>query len=514
MKNRIVLTSAVVVAALQASALMECATPESQGVDSAAIVNWLDACDRTFDGGKRGTLHGFVFVRHGKVIAEGSWKPFDTLRTPHQLYSHSKSFTSTAIGFLVDDGLLDLDERVLDIFPEYAPANPSENLRQVRVRDLLTMNLGAKLTDAESVDPFGDWVKNMLSNAIDNQPGTIYRYDSGATYLCAAIVEKRSGRKLMDLLKDRLFDKIGITSASTTYSPQGIPCGGWGMYMTTRDIARFGQLYLDRGSWDGVNVISPEWVTIATSRQTWSRSVKSALGALGTDNNWAQGYGFQFWRNPNGLGYRADGASGQFTLVLPEHDAVISLSAGCFKTEDELNLVWKLLVPGMKAAVLPENGAALSALKAKLASLSLAPVAGVETGAEKFAGTDYAFEENYQHYRGVRLEKNPSAPGWKLRFAANACQSEIQVGFGEWKGGSSMRFNTAESNPLRMVHGEHAAVASGAVQADGSFRVKIHLLDQPQDMVFNFFETNGVKRVEGEMRGIGMVKLTGGIEAK
>ena len=121
---------------------MEPASPESQGMDSQAILNWLDACERTFDGVKEGRLHGFVIVRHGKTIAEGTWKPFDTLNEPHMLYSHSKSFTSSAIGFLVDDGKLDLDERLVDIFPEAVPPDPSENLRQLRVRDLLTMNAG------------------------------------------------------------------------------------------------------------------------------------------------------------------------------------------------------------------------------------------------------------------------------------------------------------------------------------------------------------------------------------
>jgi len=506
--------AAIALVTLQASALMERATPESQGVDSAAIVEWLDACDRAFYGGNLGTLHGFVIVRHGKVVAEGSWKPFDTLRVPHQLYSHSKSFTSTAIGFLVDDGLLDLDERLVDIFPEYVPANPSENLRQVRVRDLLTMNLGANRTDAESTDPLGDWVKNLMTNSIDNPPGTLFKYDSGATYLCAAIVEKRSGRKMMDLLKERLFDKIGITEVSTTYSPQGIPCGGWGMYMTTRDIARFGQLLLDRGTWEGAPVISSEWIAAATSRQTRSVNARGPKGALGWGGNWTHGYGFQFWRNPSGLGYRADGANGQFTLVLPEQDAVVSLAAGCFKTGIELDLVWNVLVPGMKQGTLPENAAARTALEQKIATLSIAPVDGVEKGCEKFAGVDFAFEKNKHNFREVRFEKDPAGSGWKLCFAANACHSEIPVGFGTWKGGESMRFNDKKAHPLGQIHGSHQVAASGAVRPDGSFMVKVHLLDMPQDLILVFGESNGVKRVDGELRGICGVKFAGSVKEK
>ena len=135
------------------------ATPESQGVSSRAILRWIDACEETAstNGFRHGFLHGFVIVRHGRVIAEGSWRPHDTLNEPHMLYSHSKSFTSTAVGFLVDDGRLDLDERVVDLFPDALPENPSDNLRQMRVRDLLTMNMGADRTDAERDDTAGDW---------------------------------------------------------------------------------------------------------------------------------------------------------------------------------------------------------------------------------------------------------------------------------------------------------------------------------------------------------------------
>ena len=133
---------AVACAAVSAAVLAE--TPESQGVSSRAILSWIDACEKELD-----AVHGFVLRRHGKVIAEGSWAPYDTLNRTHMLYSHSKSFTSTAVGFLVDEGKVDLDERVLALFPDKAPANPSENLRQLRVRDLLTMNVGAKHTDAE-----------------------------------------------------------------------------------------------------------------------------------------------------------------------------------------------------------------------------------------------------------------------------------------------------------------------------------------------------------------------------
>ena len=218
-------------AAISATAVafgeMEPATPESQGIRSKGIMEWIDACEQTFDGKSLGRIHGFVIVRHGKTVAEGSWKPFDTLNETHMLYSHSKSFTSSAIGFLVDDGKLDLDDRVADIFPDLAPTNRSENLEALRVRDLLTMNVGAERVDPERKDISGNWVKLFLENAVERQPGRVFKYDSCATYMLAAIVERKTGRGLMDFLGERMFAPIGITKAWSTTSPQGIACGGW-----------------------------------------------------------------------------------------------------------------------------------------------------------------------------------------------------------------------------------------------------------------------------------------------
>ena len=280
----------------------ERASPESQGVSSAAIQRWIEACENDAATNRfgNGYVHGFVILRHGRLIAEGTWAPQDTLKRPHMLSSHSKSFTSTAVGFLVDDGRLDLDRRVVSLFPDAAPAEPSENLRQVRVRDLLTMNLGADRTDAERDDIAGDWVKALLKNKIDREPGTGFKYDSGATHLLAAIVERISGKPLMDFLKERLFDPLGMTSPWSTVSPTGVACGGWGMNMTTRDLARFGQFLLQEGRWDGRQLLSREWVRLATARQTWSGGIVVQAQTIGSGSDWGQGYGFQFWRCRHG----------------------------------------------------------------------------------------------------------------------------------------------------------------------------------------------------------------------
>ena len=453
--------------AASAFALMEPATPESQGVPSEAILKFIDGCEKTFDAGDLGAMHGFVIVRHGKVIAEGSWKPFDTLNETHMLYSHSKSFTSSAIGLLADRGKIDLDERIVDIFSNEVPAKVSENLAQLRVRDLLTMNVGKKdhlLRDG------GDWVKEFLSKDFFRKPGTGFKYDSDATYMLAAIVEKKSGMKMMDYLQKNMFDQIGITKAWTTYSPQGIPCGGWGMNMTTRELARFGQLYLNRGDWDGKRVLSSDWVSLATTRQTWSGWQNVGVKALGEGTDWEQGYGFQFWRCRHGA-YRADGAGGQYTVVIPEKDMVVSAHAGLGDFPKELDLIWDNLLPVLKDAPLAENPSAQKKLADRLAKLAIKPVEFAR--ARKWTTPfEFSLRENSRGFKSVRFDPKDGG-GCICTLVTRAGEQKFPAGTGEWQEGS-IRIDTENYEGLGAYIGEHKTMASCGF-VTGGFHLKAYL---------------------------------------
>ena len=453
--------------AASAFALMEPATPESQGVPSEAILKFIDGCEKTFDAGDLGAMHGFVIVRHGKVIAEGSWKPFDTLNETHMLYSHSKSFTSSAIGLLADRGKIDLDERIVDIFSNEVPAKVSENLAQLRVRDLLTMNVGKKdhlLRDG------GDWVKEFLSKDFFRKPGTGFKYDSDATYMLAAIVEKKSGMKMMDYLQQNMFDQIGITKAWTTYSPQGIPCGGWGMNMTTRELARFGQLYLNRGDWDGKRVLSSDWVSLATTRQTWSGWQNVGVKALGEGTDWEQGYGFQFWRCRHGA-YRADGAGGQYTVVIPEKDMVVSAHAGLGDFPKELDLIWDNLLPVLKDAPLAENPSAQKKLADRLAKLAIKPVEFAR--ARKWTTPfEFSLRENSRGFKSVRFDPKDGG-GCICTLVTRAGEQKFPAGTGEWQEGS-IRIDTENYEGLGAYIGEHKTMASCGF-VTGGFHLKAYL---------------------------------------
>ena len=465
MKTLMVMGSAL--CAASAFALMEPATPESQGVPSEAILKFIDGCEKTFDAGDLGAMHGFVIVRHGKVIAEGSWKPFDTLNETHMLYSHSKSFTSSAIGLLADRGKIDLDERIVDIFSNEVPAKVSENLAQLRVRDLLTMNVGKKdhlLRDG------GDWVKEFLSKDFFRKPGTGFKYDSDATYMLAAIVEKKSGMKMMDYLQKNMFDQIGITKAWTTYSPQGIPCGGWGMNMTTRELARFGQLYLNRGDWDGKRVLSSDWVSLATTRQTWSGWQNVGVKALGEGTDWEQGYGFQFWRCRHGA-YRADGAGGQYTVVIPEKDMVVSAHAGLGDFPKELDLIWDNLLPVLKDAPLAENPSAQKKLADRLAKLAIKPVEFAR--ARKWTTPfEFSLRENARGFKSVRFDPKDGG-GCICTLVTRAGEQKFPAGTGEWQEGS-IRIDTENYEGLGAYIGEHKTMASCGF-VTGGFHLKAYL---------------------------------------
>lgn len=330
------------------------ATPESQGVSTVQLLDFLQTADKSVD-----TMHSFMLLRHGKVITEAWWSP-ESAEKPHVLYSLSKSFTSTAVGLAVAEGKLSIDDPVLKFFPDDAPAQPSDNLKAMRVRDLLTMSTGhqaePKFTPAEP------WIKSFLAHPVEHKPGAHFQYNSPATYTCSAIVQKLTNQTVFDYLRPRLFEPLGIEGGEWSQSPQGINAGGWGLFLKTEDIAKFGQLYLQKGQWNGKQLIPADWISLATSKQV----------SNGTDPNkdWTQGYGFQFWRCRHNA-YRGDGAFGQFCLVLPDQDAVVAITADTKDMQAQLNIVWDKLLPAFQKDALPENAGAQAKLKEAAASLKV-----------------------------------------------------------------------------------------------------------------------------------------------
>ena len=292
-------------------------------------------------------LHSVMVLQHGKVLEE----KFFQGDSAHILNSVSKTFTSTAVGFAISEGLLALDEKIVDIFPELVTENVSDTMKRVTVRNLLTMNSGHG-TEPASVRRSNDWVQAFLESHLDYEPGTCYCYNSYGTYVLSAAVQKRSGQKIVDYLDTRLWQPLGIEKPRWQESPAGINTGGWGLYLKTEDLARMGLCILNGGKFGGKQVIPAEWVAEMGKYQV--PSVNAGVnqhqaverGMDPTENDWMQGYGYQMWRCRHNA-FRADGANGQYIIIIPEKDAVIVTTANIRDMAEELNLIWDHILPAL-----------------------------------------------------------------------------------------------------------------------------------------------------------------------
>ncbi len=314
-------------------------TPEAEGVAPEDIVAFLDAVEQA-----QFELHSFMMLRHGRVIAEGWWEPYGP-DFVHSMYSMSKSFTSAAVGFAVSERRLKVDDRVVSFFPNDVPWQVTENLGAMRVRDLLTMSTGNEKEPTQTCVKSENWVRTFLAQPIAHRPGTQFLYNSAATYLCSAIVQRITGQTVLDYLTPRLFEPLGIRGMRWETCPRGINTGGWGLSIKTEGLAKFGQLLLQKGKWNGAQLLPESWIEEAT-RFHIQQPGEDKPDRPKAQNDWLQGYGYQFWRCQHG-GFRGDGAFGQFTIVLPKEDAVIVMTSENKNMQGQLDLVWRHLLPAI-----------------------------------------------------------------------------------------------------------------------------------------------------------------------
>lgn len=300
-------------------------------------------------------LHSVMVLQHGKVLVEKQIAP----DTAHIMNSVSKTFTSAAVGFAISEGLLSLEDKIVDIFPESVPEEPQERLAEITVRHLLTMNSGHAKDPTHAFQyEDKDWVYNFMSWPIEFEPGSCYCYNSLGTYVLSAAVQKVTGQKVVDYLETRLWQPLGIEKPKWLESPAGINTGGWGLFIHTEDMARMGLCLLNGGKFCGKQVIPADWVCEMSANQVPSvgaglneNQMKEILEAhpglpyfLPENSDWVQGYGYQMWRCRHNA-FRADGANGQYIIVLPEKDAVIVTTAFIKNMQQELNLIWDYLLP-------------------------------------------------------------------------------------------------------------------------------------------------------------------------
>ena len=431
-----------------ARAILPRSSPAASGVSSRAITALLDRLEANSV-----ECHSIMVVRHGDVVAEGWWAPYSAGR-PHLLYSLTKSFTSVAVGLAIADGLLSLDDRVVDVLPDHVPVDISAQGRRVTVHHLLSMTSGHRtdsLAEAWQLEP-DDLAKGFLRVPFPDPEGTRHAYDNATTFLLARMVERVTGRGLPELLDERLFQPMGVEHAEWDRVASGAAFGFHGLHLTTEAVAAFGELLRREGRWGDRQLVPREWVRLATRRHI--ETLPAEVGGGGAD--WLCGYGYQFWMSRHG--YFGEGNNGQMCVVVPEHDLVIALTAAVVDYQLILDAIWECLLPGLDHGANARDDDEL--LADRLRRLSLAPVPGAAAPERSVEAKLQASTEDSPLPDGTTVFVGFADSGWHLRFGSSLT---IEAGHGEWR----------ESSPLG-----RPVVAAGAWQGD-TFVADLYVITTP-----------------------------------
>jgi CubicO group peptidase (beta-lactamase class C family) len=403
-------------------------TPEEAGMEPTAILDFIRTAEQTIC-----YLHSFMLLSYGQVVAEGWWYPWRA-ETPHELYSLSKSFTSTAIGMAVAEGRLSVDDQVISFFPGDTPKKVSHNLAAMKVHHLLSMSTGHDQDSSDNVFPSRTPFKTFLSLDVEHTPGTHFVYNTAATFMLSAILQKTTGQDLLEYLKPKLFEPLDIRGATWEHHPNGVVIGGYGLRITTEDIAKFGQLYLQKGIWQGRCIVPQTWLEAATKKQV----------SNGDDPNsdWRQGYGYQFWRCRHNC-YRGDGAFGQFCLVMPKQDAVLAITAGVPDMQVVLDLVWEKLLPvlGEKSPFITQDGGRPLADRLKSLEIEPPPGAASSKATSRVNQKSYTFDSNYEALSGLCFDFGEDSGSITYQLAGEGIRRgthSLQFGYGSWLEGKNL----------------------------------------------------------------------------
>jgi CubicO group peptidase (beta-lactamase class C family) len=452
-------------------------SPEKEGMRTEGILRFLEEVQT-----RRIDMHSLMILRHGKVVAEGWWYPYQP-DYRHIMHSVSKTFTSTAVGFAVDEKLLSVDDKVISFFPDKLPEEVSPYLAELSVKHLLSMSVGQEPAPVFTLDE-DDWVRRFLATPIVHPPGSVFHYSSYATYMLSAIIQKVSGQTTFDYLKPRLLDPLRITDIRWEADAQGISMGGWGMRIRTEDMARLGQFYLQKGRWNGRQLLSKAWIKEATSLHIYQRDSLSLEEEL--HDNGVQGYGYQIWRCTNNA-YRADGANGQFIIVMPEQDAVVVITENTQDGQQTLRLVFDHLLPMMKDqeyAVKKEDREQLTAMLSALAIPD--PFRTAEDVGVPQAGTrTYAMEPNEGLVETVSFTFD-SEGGCLLSLTAGGDSCAFAFGPDAWRYGETAKSSPYFLNRRRNPEGlaPFAVAGYGSWTAAGELCLRLLYIEDYQEETY------------------------------
>ena len=454
-------------------------TPEEQGIPSDAVLQMVRRWER-----EGNEPHGVVVARHGQIVAQGAWRPWprDGIRL---VYSVSKTFLAIAAGFAEAEGLLARDERLVDVFPEAAGAAGPRAAR-ITIEDCLRMSTGHRADTLDTVPGIvgggEESVALFLGAEPEEEPGSWFLYHNGASRMVALAVQRRTGERLVDYLRPRLLDPIGVDAAVWTRWA-GADLGYSGLHISTDTMARLGQLLLDGGVWQGRQLLPVGWVATASSRLADTTHHPDPA-------DWKAGYGFQMWRN-HGEGFRADGAYGQFALVLPEHDLVVAVTSCTETTHEVLEAVWEELLPHLADAPLPADPEAHGRLTHAL-DTATAPASGSTVAAPTSPPPwSFAHAPTPEHPALRSVGVRPADHGWVLDVDDGEPLS-IACGDGDWR--------DAGGSPW---------VASGGWVGPGVFEAVVVAVETPHSLVLRCADGTVTARWRGApLHGPALTRLT------
>lgn len=412
-------------------------------------------------------------------IAPAPYSPTDK----REIYSLSKSFCSTAIGFLCDEGRLSVEDRIIDLFPDKLPDVVSENLSKMRVKHVLSMNTGHPSCVMYHMVHSEDAARAFLAQEVVYEPGTHFAYNTGATCLLSCIVERISGMKLVDFLTWKLFLPLGITDVRWNRVPDGTNEGGCGIHVCSDDIVKLGLLYLHRGMWNGKRILSEEWVNAATS--------PVSDNSMNGTPDWCAGYGYQFWCNYR-EGFRGDGAFGQLCVVLPEHNMVFAVQTELGDMQREMDAVMELAehlfdADDTASVILPAYEAVGSARK----------TAG-------FENTFYRLENNPMGWTGVYFVYDTACDEMQAVFCDGTDQYILRAGNGHWAESliAARKLKPKLVDLMSTPDAERCRTAASCTAEEGILTFRVRYLNCPHRMVYTFTADGDLLKLRFENRGL------------
>lgn len=433
-------------------------------------------------------LHSFMVYKNGGVVAEAWWNPYRP-ELGHTLFSASKTFTGLAVGFAVQEGLLSLEDRVVSFFKEYLPARHCENMEKMQLRHLLTMSTGfasdphdfnwprpddilarsPSCFHEEKIVDDVDWIRNFFEHYVAYEPGSEFVYCTHASYLMSVIVQKVTGRTAFAYLKEKLFDPLNISPVSWELDPKGYNVGGWGLMLTTEDLLKTGVFLLQKGNWEGRQLLSPEWVEQATTPQ---------ISLHSPSNPQMVGYGYQIWVDAREKAFSLRGACGQVCTVFPELGAVVAYTAGANGPERQTieRLIWEILVPGMKAPGYSREGVqAWEREQSRMAQFRIPVPEGKpswEAGCRASDRRRYQLGDNRLNWNALTFHFGEHA-GERDTVTLESKEGSFtaEIGYGNWVDGITC-VKTEDTDTDVSILFEKVS-AAGAWQEDGSYLLKL-----------------------------------------